>query len=53
MGKSFSVWDLSAEVTVDASFIKSQGKATPILGERLLGKNLLTVCGGKIVWEEK
>ena len=51
LGKSFSVWDLSAEVTVDEDFIKSQGKATPILGEKLCGKNLLTVCGGKIVWE--
>ena len=53
LGNSFSVWDLSAEVTVDESFIQSQGKATPILGEKLFGKNLLTVCGGKVVWEEK
>ncbi len=53
MGKSFSIWDLSAEVTVDESFIQSQGKATPILGEKLLGKNLLTVCDGRVVWEEK
>ena len=52
-GKSFSIWDLSAEVTVDESFIQSQGKATPILGEKLLGKNLLTVCDGRVVWEEK
>ena len=52
LGNSFSVWDLSAEVTVDESFIQSQGKATPILGEKLLGKNLLTVCGGKVVWED-
>ena len=49
-GKSFSVWDLSAEITVDENFIQSQGKATPILGERLIGKNLLTVCDGKVVW---
>ena len=52
-GKSFSIWDLGAEVTVDESFIRSQGKATPILGEKLLGKNLLTVCDGKVVWEDK
>ena len=51
LGNSFSVWDLSAEVTVDESFIQSQGKATPILGEKLIGKNLLTVCDGKIVWK--
>ena len=51
LGNSFSIWDLSAEVTVDENFIQSQGKATPILGEKLLGKNLLTVCGGKVVWE--
>ena len=51
LGNSFSVWDLGAEVTVDENFIKSQGKATPILGEKLCGKNLLTVCGGKVVWK--
>ena len=53
LGNSFSIWDLGAEVTVDNDFIQSQGKATPILGERLLGKNLLTVCDGRVVWEEK
>ncbi len=51
LGNSFSVWDLGAEVTVDENFIQSQGKATPILGEKLIGKNLLTVCDGKVVWE--
>ena len=51
MGNSFSVWDLDAEITVDEDFIQSQGKATPILGEKLFGKNLITVCGGKVVWE--
>ena len=53
LGNSFSVWNLDEEITVDESFIQSQGKATPILGEKLCGKNLITVCGGKIVWEEK
>ncbi len=51
MGKSFSIWDLDAEVTVDENFIQSQGKATPILGEKLIGKNLLTVCDGRVVWK--
>ncbi len=51
LGKSFSIWDLDAEITVDEDFIQSQGKATPILGEKLIGKNLLTVCGGRVVWE--
>ncbi len=51
LGDSFSLWDLNSEITVDADFIKSQGKATPILGEKLYGKDLLTVCNGKIVWE--
>ena len=53
LGKSFSVWDLDAEITVDEDFIQSQGKATPILGEKLIGKNLLTVCGGRVVWESR
>ena len=51
LGNSFSIWDLSQEITVDESFIRSQGKATPILGEKLYGKNLLTVCNGKTVWK--
>ena len=51
LGNSFSIWDLDEEITVDEDFIRSQGKATPILGEKLFGKNLLTVCGGKVVWE--
>ncbi|MGM9641674.1 MAG: dihydroorotase [Eubacteriales bacterium] len=50
LGNSFSVWDLDEEITVDESFIKSAGKATPILGERLFGKNLATYCRGKKVW---
>jgi dihydroorotase len=53
LGNSFSVWHLDEEITVDESFIQSQGKATPILGEKLIGKNLLTVCGGKVVWESR
>ena len=53
LGKSFSIWDLDAEITVDEDFIQSQGKATPILGEKLIGKNLLTVCGGRVVWESR
>ena len=53
LGKSFSIWDLGAEITVDEDFIQSQGKATPILGEKFCGKNLLTVCGGRVVWESR
>ncbi len=46
LGNSFSIWNLDAEITVDEDFIKSMGKATPILGEKLFGKNLATYYNG-------
>ena len=52
-GCSFSVWDLSAEVEVNESFIRSMGKATPIFGEKLYGKCLLTVAGGRVVYRDE
>lgn len=51
--KNYSVIDLDAEYTVDSSKFISMGKATPFDGMKVYGKNILTVCGGKTVWEEK
>ncbi len=53
MGCSFSVWDLSAAVEVNESFIRSMGKATPVFGEKLYGKCLLTVADGRVVYMDE
>ena len=50
LGESFSVWDLNTEFTVDPSEFLSKGRATPLVGMKLFGRNLLTVHNGKIVY---
>ncbi|MBQ8869430.1 MAG: dihydroorotase [Oscillospiraceae bacterium] len=49
----FSVWDLEREFTVDPSQFLSKGRATPFENDKLFGVNLLTVCGGKVVYKSK
>ncbi len=51
LGESFSVWDLNAEFTVDPNEFFSKGRATPLAGMQLRGKNLLTVADGNIVYQ--
>ena len=48
---SFSLWDLNRTWTVDPSRFRSKGRATPYAGETLRGVCVLTVCGGKIVYQ--
>ena len=52
LGESFSVWDLNAEFTVDPNEFLSKGRATPLSGMKLLGRNLLTVANGKTVYQQ-
>ena len=52
LGLDFSVWDLNTEYTVDPAEFVSMGKATPFTGMNFFGRCLLTVCDGKIVWQE-
>ena len=52
LGLDFSVWDLGKTYTVDPAEFLSMGKATPFTGMELQGRCLLTVCDGKIVWQE-
>ncbi len=47
----FSLWNLNIEEAVNPDCFLSKGRATPFEGEKLFGKNLLTVCGGKIVYK--
>ena len=50
---SLTVWDLSTQYKIDSNEFLSMGKATPFLGESVFGKCLMTVYGGKIVWQTK
>ena len=53
MGNDYSVWDLDACEEVDPTKFISKGHATPFVGRRLYGKCLLTVCDGKIVYQQE
>lgn len=44
------VYDLQSEYKIDPCEFKSKGKSTPFDGLTVSGKNLLTICGGKAVW---
>ena len=48
---SFSVWDPNREFTVDPDEFLSKGRATPLAGMQLCGRNLLTVHKGEIVYK--
>ena len=51
LGEDYCVWDLTAEETVDSETFLSKGRATPFAGHKLLGKCLLTVCDGNLVYQ--
>ena len=53
MGEDFSVWDLTAEYTVDPNHFLSMGKASPFTGTKLFGKCVMTVHDGNIVYLDK
>lgn len=44
------IYDLQSEYKIDPCEFKSKGKSTPFDGMTVSGKNLLTICGGKAVW---
>ena len=48
----FSIWDLSKEYTIDPEEFLSKGRATPFAGWKVSGENLLTIVGGKNVWQK-
>ncbi|MBE6950184.1 MAG: dihydroorotase [Ruminococcaceae bacterium] len=50
--EDFSVWDLSKEYTIDPADFLSKGRATPFAGWKVSGENLMTIVGGKIVWQK-
>ena len=52
-GEDFTVWKLDCEYKVDPEKFLSMGRATPFEGDTLSAQCVLTVCGGKAVYERK
>ena len=48
-----TIFDPDAEWTVDAEKFASKGRNTPLNGEKLKGKVMMTVYGGKVVYREE
>jgi dihydroorotase len=48
-----AIFDPNFEWTVDASKFASKGKNTPLAGERLKGKVMMTIYGGKVVYKDE
>ena len=46
-----TVWDLNAEYTINPDDFLSMGKATPFEGEKVFGRCVLTVSGGKTAYK--
>ncbi len=50
--KSFCIFDLEREYTVDPEDFLSMGKSSPFTGDRVYGECLVTVVNGKAVYEK-
>lgn len=48
-----TAFDLNMHYTVDSDSFLSMGRSTPFEGMEVCGKCVLTMVGGKTVWEEK
>lgn len=48
-----TVFDLNCKYKIDPAEFLSKGKSTPFEGNTVFGKCVLTMFGGKIVWQEK
>ena len=46
----FSVWNLDEEFTVNPEEFLTMGRSTPFDGKRFFGRNIATVCDGKLVY---
>jgi len=49
---NFTIFDLDEEYEIDPADFLSMGKATPFAGWKVRGRCLMTVCGGKAVWQD-
>ncbi len=51
-GEDYTVFELKGPYQIDPERFASLGRATPFAGETVFGRCILTVCGGKTVWQE-
>ena len=47
-----SVWDLGCEYKIDPGRFLSLGRSTPFAGMTVSGRCVMTVCGGRVVYED-
>jgi dihydroorotase len=52
VGEDFTVFDLGASYVIDPADFVSLGRATPFAGRTVHGKCLLTVCDGRVAWQD-
>ena len=52
-GADFTVFDLNKKWTVNPEEFKTMGRSTPFKDMEFYGKCVMTICGGKVVWEDK
>ena len=50
--EDFTVFQVKTPYKINPDEFLSKGKSTPFDGEEVYGKCVLTVCGGKIVWQD-
>ena len=50
--EDFTIFEVKTPYRIDAKDFLSKGKSTPFDGEEVYGRCVLTVCGGKIVWQD-
>ena len=52
LGEDYTLWELDTPYTVNPEDFASMGRATPFAGDTLYGRCVLTVCDGKIVYND-
>lgn len=50
LNNDFCIWNLDCEYVIDNRDFLSMGKATPFIGEKVMGRCVKTCCGGKEVY---
>ncbi len=48
-----TVFNLNEEYTVNPDEFLSMGKSTPFEGDKVFGKCKMTICNGRVAWEDK
>ncbi|MDD4688828.1 MAG: dihydroorotase [Eubacteriales bacterium] len=49
---NFCVYDLGSEYTINPDDFLSKGRSTPFQGEKVFGKCMLTVCDGRVAYQD-